>query len=621
MADKSNDYKDVLSRRRFVALTGAAGAAALAGCDGSEGTDDSTPADEGGDDDTSTEDDDMSTEDDSMEVADVRHRSGTSLSPADIQFNPWGQNTAQISNELIFDPFAEFNYATGEYVPAIIEEWEYTGDTFEMVIQEGATWHDGEPVTAQDLATYLRLDRESGSSIWDWGSDVEEIDDRTVAITIEGDINPSLIEFSVMENRLTTKHSRYGDVLSETQNADDNTPLTEFVDDEPIGNGIFQYGEADEQVILTERHADHPNADNVNFKEYAFQYFDGNTAIHQALLSGNIESMFAIYTPGNVVTDLPDSMNEYRTPRNGGVGIIPNHNHDHLGRREVRQAIAYAMNRTQVAANSDPRTKVAPRIPTALPNAQLENWLGDSMEDFETYGRESSEVEKAASVLKEAGYSRNGDDVWEDEDGNTLSFELIAPGGWSDWVTAMESVADQLNAAGMDVEFSTVPFGDLGGSDGRWAQGNFDATAEYWTAAFARAAHPYHNLRHQMVNPKATLRENGYAYPGAVEDRGGSEADITVPALDGSGELTVNPVEDVGTLGSTSDSDTEAELALELLWVSNQDLPMIPIQEGLNQTFISSKRFDIPAEDAEVAQVQYANTWLPRQGEMTYNGN
>lgn len=610
MADESNDYRDIMSRRRFIELTGVAGAAALAGCGGNgstdsgNGTNDTNSTSDGGD----------------MQVADVRHKSGTNVSPAEIQFNPWGSNPSQIANELIFDPFAEFNYADGEYKPGIIAEWEYTGDAFEMTIQEGATWHNGDPVTPQDLITYLKLDRASGSAIWDWGEDVEKVDEQTVAITVGSDINPSLIEFSVMENRLATKHSKYSDILSQVESAGDTEALTSFADEEPVGNGIFKFAQSDEQVLLTERHGDHPNADNVNFSEYSFQFLDGNTAIHQALLSGNIESMFTIYTPASVVADLPDAVEEYQTPRNGGIGIVPNHNHEHLGKRPVRQAIAHAMNRSQVAANSDPRTKVAPRVPTALPNAQLDKWLGDAMDDFETYGRESKQTDQAATLLEEAGYSKNGDDVWEDSSGSTLSFELIAPGGWSDWVTAMETTTDQLQAFGMDVSFSTVPFGELGGSDGRWANGNFDATAEYWTAAFARAAHPYHNLTHQMVDPGSTLRPNGYAYPGAVEARGGSAADITVPAREGSGELTVNPVEDVATLGTTTDGETESQLALDLLWVSNVDLPMIPIQEGLDQTFINSSRFTAPAEDADVAQVKYANTWLPRQGEMQYDG-
>lgn len=616
MADESNDYRDIMGRRRFIELTGVAGAAALAGC-GGESTDDSGNSTDGTD---STSGDESDEGDESVQVADVTHKSGTNVSPADIQFNPWGSNPAQISDEIIFDPFAEFNYADGEYKPAIISEWEYTGDAFEMTIQEGATWHNGDAVTPQDLMTYLKLDRAAGSSIWDWGGSVEKVDDRTVAIGVESEINPSLIEFGVMENRLTTKHSKYSDVLSKVEESGETTALNEFADEEPIGNGIFKYADSDEQVLLTERHADHPNASNVNFKQYRFQYLDGNTAIHQALLSGNIESMFTIYTPASVVADLPDAVEEYQTPRNGGIGIIPNHNHEHLGKRPVRQAIAHAMNRSQVAANSDPRTKVAPRVPTALPNAQLDKWLGDAMDDFETYGRESKQTEQAASLLEEAGYSKNSDDVWEDESGSTLSFELIAPGGWSDWVTAMETTTDQLQAFGMDVSFATVPFGELGGSDGRWANGNFDATAEYWTAAFARAAHPYHNLRHQMVDPGATLRDNGFAYPGAVEARDGSEADITVPSRDGSGELTVNPVEDVATLGTTTDSEKESQLALDLLWVSNQDLPMIPIQEGLDQTFINSSRFTAPGEDSDVAQVKYANTWLPRQGEMQYDG-
>jgi peptide/nickel transport system substrate-binding protein len=44
--------------------------------------------------------------------------------------------------------------------------------------------------------------------------------------------------------------------------------------------------------------------------------------------------------------------------------------------------------------------------------------------------------------------------------------------------------------------------------------------------------------------------------------------------------------------------------------------------EKLEQTFITGgNEWNIPEEGAEVSQVRWANTWLPRQGEMQYAGD
>lgn len=639
MADESSGYGEVLNRRRFVELVGVTGAAAIAGCsqdggtpsagdgDGGDGESSDGGSGDGGSGDGSSSDGGSSDggssdgESSGMTVHDVRHVSGTNKSPKQVQFNPWGSNPAQIADNVIYDKLANFNYADGEFKPALLSEWGYTGDAFEMTIQEGATWHNGDPVTAQDLKTYFEIQQVRETSTFDFADGVEKVDDRTVALTIPGKVNPSLIEFAALRNQLTTKHDVYKDVLSEMQDNPDSKALAEKSIKDPVGNGLFKNAEANEQARLTTRFADHPDAENVNFEEYVFKYLDSNTQIHQSLVSDSIDSQFNVYAPAHVVADLPDAMTEYQTPTNGGVGIVPNHDHKDLGKRKVRQAIAYVINREQVAFNSDPRTKIAPRVPTALPNAQQDKWLGN-LDEWETYGRDTQMTDKAASLLQEAGYSKS-DGTWMDENGEALSFTLDAPAGWTDWEVAMETSADQLSSFGIDASFTTTPYGQLGGTDGAWYKGEFDAVAGYWTAAFARAAHPYYNLRYQMVAPGEMLRWYKFNYEGAKsgDPPAGDAADVTVPARSGGGTMTVNPVEDVKELSTVDDEERERELARDLLWASNQDLPMIPLQEKLTQTFISGTDWDIPESDAPEAQVKYANTWLPRLGEMQYTGN
>ena len=64
--------------------------------------------------------------------------------------------------ELVFDTPISVTSA-GEYVPELASEWSVSDDglTWTMTIVEGATFHDGEPLTAEDVAFSIELYRDT----------------------------------------------------------------------------------------------------------------------------------------------------------------------------------------------------------------------------------------------------------------------------------------------------------------------------------------------------------------------------------------------------------------------------------------------------------------------------
>lgn len=610
MADESNSYSDVLSRRRFVELAGVSGAAALAGCDGSG------DADSGSDENGTSGDGNAD-----VEFPDARHVSQTTVAPTDVQYNPANPNGApQISHLLFFEQYAQWNYADNEYKPAGIEEWEFTGDTFEMTVREGLTWSNGDPVTSEDIATQLRIGEYTGLGLWDWTESIETPDDQTVVVNIADDVNPSLVEHTVFGvGEIRQAASVYGEYLEAIEENEDEGvgELQQFSDEEPLTNGPFTVSGRDDQLILGSRSENSPWAENINFGEYAFQYMESNQQRQQSLLGLNTDSSFSLFTPPRIVADFPDAVEEVTTPGYWGLGIVPDHDHMHAGDRAVRQAIAYVINRDQLVENAGPRTKVAPPVQVPIPSSLQEEWLGDDYDTFETYGTDSTMTDEAETVLEDAGYSRNGDDVWEDSEGNVVSVPITVPSGWSDWVVGVESAVDQLSDFGFD---ATV---DGTGSIGTvWPEGDFTFAAGGWCSGAPLGSYPYFGLTHQLQKS-----EDGqiflYNYDPALDDgtTGGSEADVTVPAMSGDGELTTNPKDRLAELSSTSDEATAQEIITELSWVCNQDLPMIALAEKQDQSFLTSDEWDLPDDlSTGTAQVHWSPTWMPRHGDMNYTG-
>lgn len=598
MAEVSKESESILSRRQFVELAGVSGVVALAGCTGGDGSGSNNSNNDG--------------------VYDAPHVSNTNQVPSNMQWNPANPTSlAQYSPYIMFDAFAKYNSARGEIVPYGISKWNFSGDKFELKIRDGLSWADGDKVTSTDIATQLRIGMEIGQAYASYTDSIETPDKRTVVMKFNSKVNQTIAEMQVLTaNRIQMKETVFGKFLKQIkQNKQKGLrKLTKFAWQKPISSGPFAFSEANQQQLRLERRDDHPDSDKINFSEYLFRYLKGNQAIHQALINRRIDSASTVYTPPRIVKQFPDTIKQIQTPSAWGFGLIPNHARKHVGDRAVRQAIQYIIDRKQVVMNVSKASKMAPKYPVGIATKAQDRWL-KGMKSFETYGKDSAKTKKAAQTLRNAGYSKQGG-TWKDPKNDTVRLPLLVPSEWSDWVTASRTVVDQLNTFGFDAVLDSRSFGNLLGNI--WPNGSFKLTAGGWLAGAPQGSYPYFSLHHQLIK---NLRGFEYNYPPASKARGGTTADVTVPSRTGSGKMTTNPANRIAKLASSTKKSTIKDITVEQAWVTNQDLPMIPVTEKLEQTFIDDgEEWDIPPSDATVAQVRWANMWLPRQGKMKYTG-
>lgn len=605
--NKSAEYSDKLDRRKFVSLVGATGVAALAGCGGSSSGSDGSDGANG----TSGSGD---------QVADVTHVGYTNQVPTQIQYNPSNPTSyAQISQYLLFDRFANFNFSRGGFVPYLIQDWGLQNDQnrFVLTLREGVTWEDGDSVTAADVATQLRLSMLSGGAIARYTDDIITEDEQTVVLNLSTQVNPRIIEFNVLGQRFMTQKQEIFQKYVDKFDGDEEAAakqLRSFKYTDVVASGPFTLEEQANQQLLLSRRDDHPDSENINFQNYSFRYLDGNTAVHQAIGAMNVDSVFSVFAPPNVVESFSDAVQMETVPSKWGYGLVPNHNHEHAGDRAVRQAIAHVLDRKTIVQNVGHTLKKVPPIPVGIPSDDQKRWLEDAYSDFEDYGPESMQTEKAAQILREAGYSKqNG--TWVDSDGTAVKLPVTVPSGWSDWITATQTIVDQFNEFGFDASVDSRNFSSLLGT--AWPNSDFVLSAGGWLPGGGRAAFPYFSLQHQLIE---NFRGFTYNYGPAASSRGGTQSDVTVPSRTGSGSMTTNPNERLTTLSETVDEQKTRDIIVEQAWVTNVDLPMIPVMEKQEQTFLTTDQWDVPEQNAVVSQVRWACTWLPRQGELKYSG-
>lgn len=616
MVDMPTSYDETFSRRRFVQLTGVSGAAALAGCSSGGGSGSgSGDGDSGGSDSDGSDSIGGATSED--KVHDAALDDINFLIPKNIQFNPYNPNNyTQIALNYVFDRFIQFNYARGEFIPYAISDWTIEPKKATLKIRDGLTWFNGDPVTSRDIKTQFELQKYTGGELWQYAESVETDGEKTVVINLSMATNPTIVKHTIAYNFTTTPHSVYGEYLTKIQDASSEkernkavAELTKFSLNDPVGCGAFEKESADKQQAVYTRNPDHPDAENINFKRYQSNYTGGNQSSWQALLSGSVDAAYSLFTPSRIVDQLPDYWHVGKPAANWGYGLTPNFDESSLDKRAMRQGIMYVLNRKQIVNNAAPNSKIWPKVPTAVSAGEQERYLGDQLSTYETYGADATMTSEAEAKFKEAGLSKEGGQ-WVDSSGNAVELPILVPSGWSDWVTAAQTAADQLSSFGFK---SSIVSKDFGTVLGDWANGNFTLASFYWLPGGARSAFPYFPIAHQLT-PEFSGTSGSISW--GFEDK----TEVTVPSRTGSGTETVKLKPTVQKLAQTTD-DAEAQKVIhKLAWVANQELPMLPIAEKQNQSWVSSKGWDIPPKGSDKYQLEWPSSWLPRQGDMSYTG-
>ena len=78
----------------------------------------------------------------------------------------------------------------------------------------------------------------------------------------------------------------------------------------------------------------------------------------------------------------------------------------------------------------------------------------DAEKEFGQYAHFDKDAARA--LLDESGFhDKEGDGFVANPDGTPISFTILAPNGWTDWINTTELVAESLNQIGIDARVST----------------------------------------------------------------------------------------------------------------------------------------------------------------------
>lgn len=358
--------------------------------------------------------------------------------------------------ELVYDTPIGIT-ADGEYVPELATDWSVSEDglTWTLTIREGATFHDGEPLTAEDIAYTMQLYKDtedfpflaSYPAIYDT---IEAVDDTTIELTTAepiGNFESTMVFIYVLPKHIWE--------------AEDDPVAFENLD--MIGSGPFKLtefsqGEFAELEANTGYWGTPPNVDGV-----IFQTISNADARVTALTTGEVDAITEF--PATAVSTLQNAENvnvhiadigaggsltdiifnittEENCPEEDGVCS----GHPALKDLAVRRALAHALDKQQIIDVATLGT-ASPGLSLVPPG--LGEFYGSEIQDY------AFDVDEANRLLDEAGYEdSDGDGIREclaDQGCDNLTFRFNYPDDSDTAPREAELIKEMWNAAGVDI--------------------------------------------------------------------------------------------------------------------------------------------------------------------------
>jgi len=363
---------------------------------------------------------------------------------------------------LVFSGLTRYDQA-GAIVPDLASAFhtERDGRVWTFDIREDATWHDGKPVTADDVVFTVKLLQDRGY--------VGPYSDAFRGVTVER-VAPLTVRFTLPDV--------YGPFADSTtvpllpSHLLGNVPYAELsrqpFNASPVGTGPFRVAEVDARQIVLLRNDDfyrtRPARDRPYLDKVVLRFYPDPTEALLALSRGEIDGVGGLSSQDAERARSLKTAALYSLPTDNFVSLFLNVRPERVVFRDraVRQAIATAIDRGRVLRlAADGRGTVADEF---VPQG---SWA--YVKDVTRY---PFSADDAAALLDQADWKDHDGDGVRDKGGQKLAFTISTSDEPARTAAATEIQRD-LNAVGMSVTVKSMPFGQLVDSVAR--QRSFDA--------------------------------------------------------------------------------------------------------------------------------------------------
>lgn len=342
-------------------------------------------------------------------------------------------------NKTIYNNLVQYKLTDGaiEVVPDLAESWEASPelDQYTFTLKSGVTWHDGQPLTADDVKFTFDavLNPEVNASFRGPVSSIESVevvDPQTVVFNLKYPFAPLPVMLGYNQ-AIVPRHLLEGQDL--------NQPA-EFLR-APVGSGPFMFKTFSQgaylEVAANEAYFEgRPNLDGIIFQVIT----DGNARVAQ-VRSGDID--FTVVEPPQAESVSNDpNITVIEAPQVNYYFFAVNHTVARLQDPRVRQALMLAVDRQAIV---DTVLKGYGRIATGPIHPALGDYYNP---DVKTYGYD---MEQAAQLLADAGWTKGDDGILVNAAGERFTILFNGPKGFPVLEQLLTYAQQQYQSLGMEV--------------------------------------------------------------------------------------------------------------------------------------------------------------------------
>ena len=338
----------------------------------------------------------------------------------------------------------------GEYHPLLATYATEDAATWTYTIQDGMTWSDGAPVTAEDILFTLQYDQANGSANFEaqTGEDGKVTEAKYTGYTLSDDkmsisltlASPNVRELSNMTSfRVMPKHVYEGkDTVTEAEGRITCGPYVLESFNKEAGTITF---------AVNEYYPQKPNVEKI-----VYQLFGNEDTMYLALQQGDIDMVWA-YSTGVAgtyqdVLSTDTNVSLVNVAAANAPAVLAFNNAKGLFSDEnLRQAVSYALNYEEFKTY----------FGSAYAEIPNRGFVPSTTVGYTDTEKLTTDTAKADEYMKAAGYTeKNADGFYVNADGAAAAFTLTVNAAKETHVGYAEMIKTQLEAFGIQVNLDAV---------------------------------------------------------------------------------------------------------------------------------------------------------------------